>query len=92
MRHQASALRRAVLVTVKSREYWRGVQQASTLNDPPTTGRHTRRRYTASTAGHGEVLMFNYPRELADPGRTGMLPPHVYLGSAVRGEEHDPVT
>jgi zeaxanthin glucosyltransferase len=41
-------------------------------------------------AGHGELLMFNYPRELADPVRSGMLTPHVYLGSAVRGEAPDP--
>jgi len=40
-------------------------------------------------AGHGELLLLNYPRELADPVRTGMLPPHVYLGSAVRGEAPD---
>jgi zeaxanthin glucosyltransferase len=40
-------------------------------------------------AGHGELLMFNYPSELADPARAGMLPPHVYLGSAVRGEAPD---
>jgi zeaxanthin glucosyltransferase len=41
-------------------------------------------------AGHGELLMFNYPQELADPVRSGMLSPHVYLGSAVRGEAPDP--
>jgi zeaxanthin glucosyltransferase len=41
-------------------------------------------------AGHGELLMFNYPRELADPVRSGMLAQHVYLGSAVRGEAPDP--
>ncbi|CAN5523732.1 N/A [soil metagenome] len=40
-------------------------------------------------AAHGELLMFNYPRELADPVRSGMLAQHVYLGSAVRGEAPD---
>jgi zeaxanthin glucosyltransferase len=41
-------------------------------------------------AGHGQLLLFNYPQELADPVRERMLPPHAYLGSAVRGEAPDP--
>lgn len=41
-------------------------------------------------AGHGPLLLFNYPAELAEPGRERMLPPHAYLGSAVRGEAPDP--
>ena len=41
-------------------------------------------------AGHGPLLLFNYPHELADPERERMLPPHVFLGSAVRGEAPDP--
>jgi len=34
---------------------------------------------------HGDVLLYNYPEELADPVRNA-----VYLGSAVRVEEPDP--
>lgn len=41
-------------------------------------------------AGHGPLLLLNYPQELSDPSRDRMLVPHVYLGSAVRGEEPDP--
>lgn len=41
-------------------------------------------------AGHGDLLLLNYPQQLADPARDRMLPPHVYLGSAVRGEASDP--
>ncbi len=41
-------------------------------------------------AGHGPLLLLNYPQELADPDRERMLPRHVYLGSAVRGEAPDP--
>ena len=38
-------------------------------------------------AEHGDILMLNYPQELADPNR--LLPPHVFLGSAVRSEPVD---
>jgi UDP:flavonoid glycosyltransferase YjiC (YdhE family) len=41
-------------------------------------------------AGHGDVLLFNYPEELDDPDRRRMLPPHTHLGSAVRAEAVDP--
>ncbi len=41
-------------------------------------------------AGHGDVLLFNYPEELDDPDRRRMLPPHTHLGSAVRAEASDP--
>lgn len=41
-------------------------------------------------AGHGPLLLLNYPQELADPNRERLLPPHVYLGSAVRSEAPDP--
>jgi len=33
---------------------------------------------------HGDVLLYNYPSALHDPARTALLPPHVFLGSAVR--------
>ncbi len=35
-------------------------------------------------ATHGPVLLLNYPEALHDPARTALLPPHVFLGSAVR--------
>lgn len=38
----------------------------------------------------GDVLLLNYPGELHDPARTVLLPPHRFLGSAVRGEPTDP--
>ncbi|MDJ0338917.1 glycosyltransferase [Cryobacterium sp. PH31-O1] len=37
----------------------------------------------------GDVLMLNYPSELHAPARTSQLPPHVFLGSAVRSETVD---
>jgi zeaxanthin glucosyltransferase len=36
---------------------------------------------------HGDLLLLNYPAELADPDRP--LPPHAFLGSAVRDEPVD---
>lgn len=38
---------------------------------------------------HGELVLFNYPARLADPGR--QLPPQVFIGSAVRDEPRDAV-
>ncbi|WP_104195791.1 nucleotide disphospho-sugar-binding domain-containing protein [Cryobacterium sp. M15] len=38
----------------------------------------------------GDVLLLNYPGELHAPARTRQLPPHVFLGSAVRSESVDP--
>jgi len=38
---------------------------------------------------HGELLLFNYPRELHEPERTAILPPHEFIGSAVREEPLD---
>ena len=38
----------------------------------------------------GDVLLLNYPTELHAPERTDSLPPHVFLGSAVRSEAIDP--
>ena len=37
-------------------------------------------------AEHGDRLLLNYPEALHDPARTTLLPPHVFLGSAVRTE------
>ncbi|GAA4693341.1 glycosyltransferase [Nocardioides conyzicola] len=40
-------------------------------------------------AEHGDLLMLNYPSALHDPARTALLPPHAFLGSAVRAEPVD---
>jgi zeaxanthin glucosyltransferase len=45
---------------------------------------------TSAFGEHGELLLYNYPGELADPAREELLPPHVWLGSAVRTEPVDP--
>jgi MGT family glycosyltransferase len=37
----------------------------------------------------GDTLLLNYPAELHDPARTALLPPHAFLGSAVRSEPSD---
>jgi len=37
-------------------------------------------------AEHGDVLLLNYPQALHDPARTALLPPHAFLGSALRDE------
>jgi zeaxanthin glucosyltransferase len=37
-------------------------------------------------AEHGDVLLLNYPQPLHDPARTALLPPHAFLGSAVRDD------
>lgn len=39
-------------------------------------------------AEHGDLLLLNYPADLHDPARP--LPPHAFLGSAVREEPLDP--
>ncbi|MCS5736009.1 nucleotide disphospho-sugar-binding domain-containing protein [Herbiconiux daphne] len=39
---------------------------------------------------HGDLLLYNYPAELSEPARTALLPPHAFLGSAVRDEPLDP--
>ena len=33
---------------------------------------------------HADVVLLNYPEQLHDPQRTTLLPPHAFLGSAVR--------
>jgi len=40
-------------------------------------------------AESGDVLLLNYPGELHDAARTAQLPPHAFLGSAVRSEPVD---
>lgn len=40
-------------------------------------------------AEHGDLLLLNYPEELADDARRGALPRHVFLGSSVREEGPD---
>jgi UDP:flavonoid glycosyltransferase YjiC (YdhE family) len=44
---------------------------------------------TSAFGEHGDLLLYNYPGELADPARDALLPPHVWLGSAVRAEPVD---
>jgi len=41
-------------------------------------------------AEHGDLLLLNYPEELAEPERIALLPTHEFLGSAVRAEPEDP--
>lgn len=41
---------------------------------------------TDAFAEHGDLLLYNYPAPLHDPARTAALPPHAFLGSAVRPE------
>jgi len=38
---------------------------------------------------HGELLLLNYPAELAAPERAAFLPQHQFLGSSVRDEPRD---
>ena len=44
---------------------------------------------TSAFGEHGDLLLFNYPAELSAPARTAILPPHRFLGSAVRVEARD---
>ncbi|PPG86671.1 glycosyltransferase [Rathayibacter rathayi] len=44
---------------------------------------------TDAFAESGDVLLLNYPGELHEPARTAQLPPHAFLGSAVREEPRD---
>ena len=37
----------------------------------------------------GDRVLLNYPGELHDPARTALLPPHAFIGSAVRTEAPD---
>lgn len=36
---------------------------------------------------HADLVLLNYPAQLHDPARTKLLPPHVFLGSAVRRQD-----
>ncbi|WP_084361217.1 nucleotide disphospho-sugar-binding domain-containing protein [Herbiconiux solani] len=38
----------------------------------------------------GDLLLFNYPAELADPARDSSMPPHRHLGSMPRDDSGDP--
>ena len=44
---------------------------------------------TSAFGEHGDLLLLNYPAELSAPARTAILPPHRFLGSAVRVEARD---
>jgi len=44
---------------------------------------------TSAFGEHGDLLLLNYPAELSSPARTAILPPHRFLGSAVRVEPRD---
>jgi len=46
-------------------------------------------RSESAFAEHGELLLYNYPAELHEPSRTALLPPHEFIGSAVRSEPAD---
>jgi MGT family glycosyltransferase len=41
-------------------------------------------------AEHSDVLLLNYPEQLHDPQRSALLPPHAFLGSAVRRQDVPP--
>ncbi|WP_382310108.1 glycosyltransferase [Herbiconiux sp. UC225_62] len=41
-------------------------------------------------AESGELLLFNYPRQLAEPERSALLPAHEHLGSTPRDDSGDP--
>ena len=41
-------------------------------------------------AEHGGRVLLNYPAALHDPARTALLPPHAFLGSAVREQPAPP--
>jgi MGT family glycosyltransferase len=47
-------------------------------------------RTQSAFAEHGDLLLYNYPRELHAPSRSALLPPHEFIGSAVRSEPIDP--
>ena len=46
-------------------------------------------RSVSAFGEHGDLLLLNYPAELSAPARTAILPPHRFLGSAVREEARD---
>ncbi|WP_353828476.1 nucleotide disphospho-sugar-binding domain-containing protein [Agromyces sp. SYSU T0242] len=54
--------------------------RAARALDPGARERHD------AFAGHGPLVLYNHPAELADPGR-GPLPPHRFLGSTRREED-----
>ena len=46
-------------------------------------------RVADAFAAPGDLVLLNYPGELHGPGAHRLLPPHVFLGSAVRAEPDD---
>jgi len=46
-------------------------------------------RSVSAFGEHGDLLLLNYPAELSAPARAAILPPHRFLGSAVREEARD---
>lgn len=48
---------------------------------PPTTN---------AFAEHGDLLVYNYPRDLVPGDRLDLLPPHLFIGGSVRVEPADP--
>ncbi len=40
-------------------------------------------------AAHGDLVLYAYPEDLHEATRTALLPPHAFLGSAVRHESPD---
>ncbi|MWV48512.1 glycosyltransferase [Rathayibacter sp. VKM Ac-2803] len=59
---------------------WNAALAALDPSAPPSTD---------AFAETGDVLLLNYPGELHDAARTALLPPHAFLGSAVRSEKRD---
>ena len=58
---------------------------------PPCARSHrVRRRRRTRSPSTVTCCCFNYPAALHDPARTALLPPHAFLGSAVRAEPADP--
>jgi zeaxanthin glucosyltransferase len=47
-------------------------------------------RTSSAFAEHGDLLLYNYPRELHSAARNELLPPHEFIGSSVRSEPVDP--
>ncbi len=59
---------------------WNAATAALGSNRPPVAD---------AFAACGDLLLLNYPGRLHGRARTAQLPPHVFLGSAIRAEEVD---
>src|SRR5664279_4514684 len=66
----------AVVRDAFTAEWNRALRTLAPQSDPSVDG----------FAEHGDLLLLNYPHALHDPARTALLPPHAFLGSAVRDE------